>query len=215
MRPEARRALAHRRPEYPLSGCVPAEPDSVSPGKMSIAIRYPLRQSTNRPRSRLRSWLRTQILDMRWQLLPKPIRNQPRPTAEQTAMLAENAILDIRRQLLRKLTYPPLTPNRPHSSHASRSTSSTVGQHSVGIQQIFNRETCENSLGIPSRCDGWSWRRRCPPNTCSSLQSWPEGGINPISPSLRGSLVKQRLESSHAVSDVVDVCSGIAISNEP
>ena len=24
--------LAHRRPGYPLSGCVPAEPDSVSPG---------------------------------------------------------------------------------------------------------------------------------------------------------------------------------------
>jgi hypothetical protein len=26
----------HRRPSYPLSGCVPAEPDSVSPGGMII-----------------------------------------------------------------------------------------------------------------------------------------------------------------------------------
>ena len=25
---------AHRRPGYPLSGCVPAEPDSVSPGEI-------------------------------------------------------------------------------------------------------------------------------------------------------------------------------------
>ena len=28
--------LAHRRPEYPSSGCVPAEPDSVSPGIYSL-----------------------------------------------------------------------------------------------------------------------------------------------------------------------------------
>lgn len=61
--------LAHRRPGYPLSGCFPAEPDSVSPGDFSITIRFPFRQSINRPRSRLRSWLRTQILDMRWQLV--------------------------------------------------------------------------------------------------------------------------------------------------
>src|SRR5262245_40148862 len=27
---------AHRRPGYPLSGCVPAEPDSVSPGGKTI-----------------------------------------------------------------------------------------------------------------------------------------------------------------------------------
>lgn len=29
--------LAHHRPGYPLSGCFPAEPDSVSPGTRSIA----------------------------------------------------------------------------------------------------------------------------------------------------------------------------------
>src|SRR5208337_1806639 len=28
---------AHRRPGYPLSGCVPAEPDSVSPGRVRLA----------------------------------------------------------------------------------------------------------------------------------------------------------------------------------
>src|SRR5229473_3299993 len=28
---------AHRRPSYPLSGCVPAEPDSVSPGSIRLA----------------------------------------------------------------------------------------------------------------------------------------------------------------------------------
>jgi hypothetical protein len=28
---------AHRRPGYPLSGCVPAEPDSVSPGIVRLA----------------------------------------------------------------------------------------------------------------------------------------------------------------------------------
>src|SRR5271170_351963 len=28
---------AHRRPGYPLSGCVPAEPDSVSPGSVRLA----------------------------------------------------------------------------------------------------------------------------------------------------------------------------------
>ena len=27
---------AHRRPGYPLSGCVPAEPDSVSPGNITV-----------------------------------------------------------------------------------------------------------------------------------------------------------------------------------
>src|SRR5208337_1108285 len=27
---------AHRRPGYPLSGCVPAEPDSVSPGNIRV-----------------------------------------------------------------------------------------------------------------------------------------------------------------------------------
>lgn len=27
---------AHRRPGYPLSGCVPAEPDSVSPGNLRV-----------------------------------------------------------------------------------------------------------------------------------------------------------------------------------
>jgi hypothetical protein len=79
--------LAHRRPGYPLSGCVPAEPDSVSPGDVSIAIRFPFGQAINRPRSRLRSWLRTQILDMRWQLLPLSNRAADRFTADSTAML--------------------------------------------------------------------------------------------------------------------------------
>ncbi len=117
--------LAHRRPGYPLSGCVPAEPDSVSPGDFSIAMQFLFRQPINRPRSRLRTWLRTQILDMRWQLLLViSIRAQPRTKRDQTAALAENAILDIRRQLLRKNAYPPLTPNRPHSSHGKRETSS-------------------------------------------------------------------------------------------
>jgi hypothetical protein len=30
--------LAHRRPGYPLSGCVPAEPDSVSPGMAIVPL---------------------------------------------------------------------------------------------------------------------------------------------------------------------------------
>jgi hypothetical protein len=30
--------LAHRRPGYPLSGCVPAEPDSVSPDDSTIPL---------------------------------------------------------------------------------------------------------------------------------------------------------------------------------
>ena len=34
-RPDA--PLAHRRPEYPLPGCVPAEPDSVSSGRLNVA----------------------------------------------------------------------------------------------------------------------------------------------------------------------------------
>jgi len=29
----------HRRPSYPLSGCVPAEPDSVSPGTTILPCR--------------------------------------------------------------------------------------------------------------------------------------------------------------------------------
>ena len=37
--------LAHRRPGYPSSGCVPAEPDSVSPGKKDF-IREPDKSST-------------------------------------------------------------------------------------------------------------------------------------------------------------------------
>ena len=31
--------LAHRRPGYPLSGCFPAEPDSVSPSNLRIPPR--------------------------------------------------------------------------------------------------------------------------------------------------------------------------------
>jgi len=106
--------LAHHRPGYPLPGCVPAEPDSVSPGDFSIAIQFPFCQPINRPRSRLRTWLRTQILNRRWQLLPT--------TTEQTATLAENSILDMRWQQLRKLAYPPLTPKRPHSSRRAFSS---------------------------------------------------------------------------------------------
>jgi hypothetical protein len=30
--------IVHRRPGYPLSGCVPAEPDSVSPGDATVTI---------------------------------------------------------------------------------------------------------------------------------------------------------------------------------
>src|SRR5277367_4789687 len=37
---------AHRRPGYPLSGCVPAEPDSVSPGSLRLA---PTEQDGKRP----------------------------------------------------------------------------------------------------------------------------------------------------------------------
>jgi hypothetical protein len=64
--------LAHRRPGYPLSGCFPAEPNSVSPGTLTIALSRCHAQRANPTpplRGRLRSWLRTQILDMRWQLL--------------------------------------------------------------------------------------------------------------------------------------------------
>src|SRR6516165_2382460 len=32
---------AHRRPGYPSSGCVPAEPDSVSPGPLRVAVAGP------------------------------------------------------------------------------------------------------------------------------------------------------------------------------
>ena len=39
---------AHRRPSYPLSGCVPAEPDSVSPGGESVTL-MPTRNKSNGP----------------------------------------------------------------------------------------------------------------------------------------------------------------------
>lgn len=97
--------LAHRWPGYPLSGCVPAEPDSVSPGDFQHSDPISV-LPINRPRSRLRTWLRTQILDMRWQLLPK-------------------------------LAYPPLTPNRPHSSHAGGKTSSESGHNSLQFPRFF------------------------------------------------------------------------------
>src|SRR5215472_6463794 len=46
---------AHRRPGYPLSGCVPAEPDSVSPGGPTLTNR-PRRNKSNDPeRPALRS----------------------------------------------------------------------------------------------------------------------------------------------------------------
>jgi hypothetical protein len=35
-RPDA--SSAHRRPSYPLSGCVPAEPDSVSQGSSNVSV---------------------------------------------------------------------------------------------------------------------------------------------------------------------------------
>jgi hypothetical protein len=104
--------LAHRRPGYPLSGCVPAEPDSVSPGDSNIAFNERPRQLINdyqRSRSRLRTWLRTQILDIRW-------------------------------QLLHKLTYPPLTPTRPHSSHSCGKTSSAVPLNPGRIQQFHRAQ---------------------------------------------------------------------------
>ena len=72
--------LAHRRPGYPLSGCVPAEPDSVSPGQLRITTNEPSRQTIGKhqkSRSRLRSWLRTQILDIRRQLLRTLNRGSP------------------------------------------------------------------------------------------------------------------------------------------
>ena len=36
--PLASRGRTHHRPEYPSPGCVPAEPDSVSPGATSVPI---------------------------------------------------------------------------------------------------------------------------------------------------------------------------------
>ena len=128
-RQEPTAPLAHRRPGYPLPGCVPAEPDSVSPGDFNIANNERPRQPINehqRLRSRLRSWLRTQILDIRWQLLPFSNRAAARSTAETTAMMVENSILDMRWQQLRKLAYPPLTQEWPHSSHAGEETSSAM-----------------------------------------------------------------------------------------
>ena len=40
---------AHRRPDYPLSGCVPAEPDSVSPGGPTVT-NSPTRNKSNGPK---------------------------------------------------------------------------------------------------------------------------------------------------------------------
>ena len=39
-RPGPDAPLAHRRPGYPLPGCVPAEPDSVSPGRVIIPLSF-------------------------------------------------------------------------------------------------------------------------------------------------------------------------------
>jgi hypothetical protein len=41
--------LAHRRPDYPLSDCVPAEPESVSPGGVRVTIR-PAGNKSNGPK---------------------------------------------------------------------------------------------------------------------------------------------------------------------
>jgi hypothetical protein len=46
-RPDA--SSAHRRPSYPLSGCVPAEPDSVSPGNHTLAARSRDRKYASAP----------------------------------------------------------------------------------------------------------------------------------------------------------------------
>ena len=46
-RPDA--SSAHRRPGYPLSGCVPAEPDSVSPGNHTLAARTRVRKDASAP----------------------------------------------------------------------------------------------------------------------------------------------------------------------
>jgi hypothetical protein len=46
-RPDA--SSAHRRPGYPLSGCVPAEPDSVSPGNHTLAARSRVRKDASAP----------------------------------------------------------------------------------------------------------------------------------------------------------------------
>jgi hypothetical protein len=46
-RPDA--SSAHRRPSYPLSGCVPAEPDSVSPGNHTLAARSRDRKYSSAP----------------------------------------------------------------------------------------------------------------------------------------------------------------------
>jgi len=46
-RPDA--SSAHRRPGYPLSGCVPAEPDSVSPGNHNVAARSWVRKYSSAP----------------------------------------------------------------------------------------------------------------------------------------------------------------------
>ena len=42
-RPDA--LSAHRRPGYPLSGCVPAEPDSVSPDNATLPSKRTLRKN--------------------------------------------------------------------------------------------------------------------------------------------------------------------------
>jgi len=46
-RPDA--LSAHRRPGYPLSGCVPAEPDSVSPDNHTLAARSRDRKYASAP----------------------------------------------------------------------------------------------------------------------------------------------------------------------
>ena len=46
-RPDA--SSAHRRPGYPLSGCVPAAPDSVLPGNHTVAARSIVRKYASAP----------------------------------------------------------------------------------------------------------------------------------------------------------------------
>ena len=55
-RPDA--SSAHRRPSYPLSGCVPAEPDSVSPGNHTLAARRRDRKYASAPELCLKNPIR-------------------------------------------------------------------------------------------------------------------------------------------------------------
>jgi hypothetical protein len=40
----AKHLVVHRRPDYPLAGCVPAEPASVSPGANKVTKKFAAKQ---------------------------------------------------------------------------------------------------------------------------------------------------------------------------